>query len=488
MARVDPTLAALRAHEVPQWWRDAKLGIFVHWTPASVAGFAPAHGDYGELLTSGRSDAFSYSPYTEWYQNSMRFPGSPVARHHAEVWQGRDYHEFADDFEAGLATWDPERWARAFADTGAGYVVLVAKHHDGWCLWPSAVQNPHRAGWHSSRDLVGELAEAVRSAGLRFGVYYSGGLDWTFCDTPMGSMGSMIQAIPRDDYAAYAEAQVRELIDRYEPSVLWNDIAWPAPGRQLWPLMADYYRAVPEGVLNDRWMPWSPLLAVAATRPGRWAIDRASRRQANPDGGMVPPRPPHFDVRTPEYTTFADIQSTPWECVRGMDHSFGYNAESAPEDFLTRDDLLGSVVDIAAKGGNLLLNVGPRGVDATIPDEQMVRLGWLAEFSPTLDAVLRGSEPRVTPGATTVEGDWLRYVVRDDELVALLVPGAPVATLAEVVDAGGASARLLGGGSVAVSTTASGLAIELAIELGIPGSSDPVAVVLSGVAPAASLS
>ena len=94
----------------------------------------------------------------------------------------------------------------------------------------------------------------------------------------------------------------------------------------------------------------------------------------------------------------------------------------------------------------------------------------------------------MTPGATTVEGDWLRYVVRDDELVALLVPGAPVATLAEVVDAGGASARLLGGGSVAVSTTASGLAIELAIELGIPGSSDPVAVVLSGVAPAASLS
>ena len=104
MARVDPTLAALRAHEVPGWWRAAKLGIFVHWTPASVAGFAPAHGDYGELLTSGRRDAFSYSPYTEWYQNSLRFPGSPVARHHAEVWGDRPYEAFVTDFEAGRLT------------------------------------------------------------------------------------------------------------------------------------------------------------------------------------------------------------------------------------------------------------------------------------------------------------------------------------------------------------------------------------------------
>ena len=271
MARVDPTLAALRAHEVPGWWRAAKLGIFVHWTPASVAGFAPAHGDYGELLTSGRRDAFSYSPYTEWYQNSLRFPGSPVARHHAEAWGDRPYEAFVTDFEAGLSTWDPEAWARAFADTGAGYVVLVAKHHDGWCLWPSAIENPHKPGWHSSRDLVGELAAAVRDAGMRFGVYYSGGLDWTFCDTPMGSMGSMVQAIPRGDYPAYAEAQVRELIERYEPSVLWNDIAWPAPGRELWPLMADYYRTVPEasstiaGCRGRRCSPW-PRRGSAAGR------------------------------------------------------------------------------------------------------------------------------------------------------------------------------------------------------------------------------
>jgi alpha-L-fucosidase len=480
MARVDPTLATLRAHEVPAWWRAAKLGIFVHWTPASVAGFAPAHGDYGELLTSGRRDAFSYSPYTEWYQNSLRFPGSPVAQHHAEVWGDRPYEAFAADFEVGLATWDPEAWARAFADTGAGYVVLVAKHHDGWCLWPSEIENPRKPGWHSSRDLVGELASAVRAAGMRFGVYYSGGLDWTFCDTPMGSMGSMIQAIPSGDYPAYAEAQVRELIERYEPSVLWNDIAWPAPGRELWPLMADYYAAVPDGVLNDRWMPWSGLLAMARTGVGRRLIDWASRRQADPNGGMVPPRPPHFDVRTPEYTTFDEIQTTAWECVRGMDHSFGYNAESAPEDFLAREDLVGSVVDIAAKGGNLLLNVGPRGVDATIPEEQLVRLGWLAEFAPTLRGALQGSTTWILPGTSTAEGDWVRYVGRDEDVVALLRPSGTSVTLIEVVDPGGASAATIDGRTIDLEQVATGLRLDL----GQPSGVDPVAIVLTGVKPA----
>ena len=92
--------------------------------------------------------------------------------------------------------------------------------------------------------------------------------------------------------------------------------------------------------------------------------------------------PPHFDYRTPEYTTFDTIQRTPWECVRGMDHSFGYNAQSTEEDFVSRDELLWSVGDIASKGGNLLLNVGPRAVDARIPDEQLERLGWLAGYLP----------------------------------------------------------------------------------------------------------
>jgi alpha-L-fucosidase len=370
MALRNPQLKALRARRVPAWWLDAKLGIFVHWTPASVPGFAPVDVEIGELVKSGRRDAFARSPYAEWYENSLRFADSPVALHHRDVWGNRPYEQFADDWEAGLAQWDPTEWAARFAATGARYVVLVTKHMDGYCLWPTDVRNPRRPGWHCRRDVVGELREAVLGAGMRFGIYYSGGLDSTFKDRAIGSVADLIDAVPRGDYPAYAEAQVRELIARYRPSVLWNDIAWPTAGTALWSLFAHYYERVPDGVVNDRWLPWSARLAAAHTKVARRAIDAAARRQLRRGAGVIPPAPPHCDVRTPEYAVFDEIQQKPWECVRGMDRSFAYNAASGPEHFLTRDELLWMVTDIVAKGGNLLLNVGPRGVDAQIPDEQ----------------------------------------------------------------------------------------------------------------------
>jgi alpha-L-fucosidase len=477
MAPARSTLGRLRHRQLPTWWRDAKLGIFVHWTPASVPAFAPTTGDYGELVASGRADAFAHSPYVEWYENSLRFADSPVSRHHREVWGHRPYRSFAADFVAGLDLWDPEEWAASFAATGARYVVLVSKHADGWCLWPSAIPNPHLSGWHSKRDLVGELAEAVRGRGMRFGLYYSGGLDSTFHESPMGSMAGVLAAIPRGDYPAYAEAQVRELIDRYRPSVLWNDIAWPATGRGLWPLLEHYYRVVPDGVINDRWMPWSPLVALARNARARRLIDALSAHQTRAAGGLVPPKPPHFDYRTPEYTTFDTIQHTPWECVRGMDHSFGYNAQSAGDDFVSRDELLWLMTDIASKGGNLLLNVGPRAVDARIPDEQLERLGWLAGYlSPNGDAVF-ATRPWSTPGTVTVEGDPLRFTARDDEVFAVVRSTSTSATLAEVVATASTSARSVDGHPLEWSAGPAGLRVAL------PRSSDgePVVVVLRHV-------
>ena len=108
------------------------------------------------------------------------------------------YAQFAADWEAALAQWDPHAWAARFAATGARYVVFVAKHSDGYCLWPTAVANPHRAGWHCPRDVVGEMGEAVRAAGMRFGLYYCGGFDWTFNTWPIGSMADVLAAIPRE--------------------------------------------------------------------------------------------------------------------------------------------------------------------------------------------------------------------------------------------------------------------------------------------------
>ncbi|MCB1028192.1 MAG: alpha-L-fucosidase, partial [Microthrixaceae bacterium] len=86
---------------VPSWWRDAKLGIFIHWTPASVPGWAPTDEEIWSLVASGRPNALAEVPYTEWYENSLRFPGSPVSRYHAEVYGRRGYAEFADDYQAG---------------------------------------------------------------------------------------------------------------------------------------------------------------------------------------------------------------------------------------------------------------------------------------------------------------------------------------------------------------------------------------------------
>ena len=456
----DAVLKALRRHEVPTSWRDAKLGVFVHWTPASVPGFAPVDDDVTAMLQSGDRRAMGWSPYTEWYENSLRFPDSPVARHHREQYGDRPYREFAREWEAGLASWDPDDWARSFAAAGARYVVLVSKHHDGYCLWPTEVPNPMQPGWHCNRDVVGELGEAVRAHGMRFGVYYSGGLDWTFEDRPIGAMSDLIAAIPRGEYPAYAAAHVRELVARYRPSVLWNDIAWPSEGKHLWPLLTDYYAAVPDGVVNDRWMPWNPLAGAMKFGPARKVVDAGATKQARKDSGLIPPEPPFYDVRTPEYVSFPTIQRRPWECVRGMDHSFGYNAASRPEDFLTRHDLLWSFVDMVSKNGNLLLNVGPRGADAQIPDEQRRRLQWLGEWFGTGAPAVRATRPWVRPGATTVEGIGVRYTARDHDVYAIVERAAPVVTLSDLAPTPTTEITTLDGAPVRWDASERGVRIE----------------------------
>lgn len=390
----------------------------MHWVPASVPGFAPTEPGIGELLASPDPHPLSRIPYSEWYENSLRFADSPVSQFHREHYRAQPYAAFAADFVAGLDFWDPADWARRFAATGARYVVLVAKHHDGWCLWPTDVPNPHRPDWHSTRDIVGELAVAVRNEGMRFGIYYSGGYDWTFNATPIGSIGSGIAAIPGDDYAVYADRHVRELIDRYRPSVLWNDIAWPAPQKSLESLLVHYFDKVPDGVVNDRWMPTNAAVRLAGNRRLRPLVDAAMRRSARRSGGLVPPTPPFFQHRTPEFTTFDSVQSTPWECVRGMDQGFGYNRISTEADHIGHDELLRSLVDIAAMGGNLLLNVGPRGEDASIPDPQLERLGWMADFAPVTTVALRGTSPWVHQRFTTPESVEVRFAATGERVWA----------------------------------------------------------------------
>ncbi len=410
----------IRDHQAPAWWRAAKLGIFIHWTPAAIPAFAPIGHDMVESESVIDPRGFAESPYSEWYENSLRFPGSTVEKHHRATYGDKPFAEFGPEWEAGLATWNPEEWAARFAATGARYVVLVAKHMEGYCLWPTNVPNPNRPGWNCSRDVVGELATAVRAAGMKFGLYYSGGFDATWNDHPIGSFGDVPLAVPRGDYPAYAAAQVRELIERYEPSVLWNDICWPASRTELITILTDYYNAVPDGVINDRFLCWTPLWNLARSRLVRHTINKAAAKSAKREKGLVPPKPEFFDARTPEYTTYDEIQTTPWECVRGMDHSFGYNHASRPEDFLTQRDLLWSLTDIVAKGGNLLLNAGPRGEDAQIPESQLERLRWLGEFTDQTGVALFDTHPWSIAEDKSDSGIEIRYTASEGVVHALV--------------------------------------------------------------------
>jgi alpha-L-fucosidase len=354
----------------PDWYARPQLGIFIHWGLFAVPAWAPAGVSITDLFKSDYDSAMAVSPYAEWYWNAMRVPGSPTARHHAEVHGGRPYGDFRAPFEAAASAFSADAWADLFVASGARYVVLVTKHHDGFCLWPSDVDNPNAPGWRSSRDHVGELAAAVRARGLRFGLYYSGGLDWTFRDSPISDFGDMFACVPTDAaYRAYAAAQVRELVARYRPSVLWNDIAWPAQ-EDLPSLFADYYADVPDGVVNDRWMASTALfegLREPAARKG--FNDMVKGQVAASSGELASPAPWHCDFRTVEYAAGAHMGAQKWEACRGLGLAFGYNQAERPEDFMTGDQLVALYRDTTARGGNLLINVGPMA-DGTIPETQ----------------------------------------------------------------------------------------------------------------------
>jgi len=462
--RLQPTPRGLRRHRLPAWYDDAKLGIFIHWSVSSVIGWAPREHDINELLRRDYDNAQLFTPYTEWYENSLRFPDSPVAEYHRRTHGSRSYASFAADFEAALQRWDPTAWAQRFRQAGARYVVLVTKHHDGFCLWPSRVANPNRSRWHTTRDCVRDLAAAVRAEGMRFGVYYSGGLDWTFEPMALRTMGDVAASIPRGPYPAYAEAQVRELIAHVEPDVLWNDIAWPTTARPLYRLFADYYAAVPDGVVNDRWLSWSPVVGALRHRVVRRGFDALMRRRfRRPDAALTPPGLGHFDYQTPEYVTFADVRRRKWECVRGMDKSFGYNRNSRPDDFLSRDELIHSFVDIVAKNGNLLLNVGPCGEDATISEPQQQRLGWLGDWLARNGECIYATRPWVRAAGATAEGTPVRFTARGRTVYAILLgtPPSTQLTFPDLRRRPTTGARLLGGGPVDCAATNAGVRVTL---------------------------
>jgi alpha-L-fucosidase len=407
-----PDEASLNTHPVPPWFEDAKFGVFIHWGLFSIPGFAP-RGRFEDVLTHDYGRAMLVHPYAEDYWNAIKDDTTPSAAFHRAHYGAMPYQGFKPMFMSRLALWNPDAWALTFASAGAKYVVLVVKYHDGFCLWPSTIPNPHQARWSSERDLVGELAKAVRAHGMRFGVYYSGGVDWTFRPRISRTLGDYSGSTPGADYPAYADAQVRELIARYRPDILWNDISWPTTRASLFRLFADYYNVLPDGVVNDRWSEATALSLLMRLKPSRMAFDLlvAQAFAHNPDAirDISPPAIPHSDYTTPEYTQYADIQAKKWETTRAIGNSFGYNRNETDADYAPARLLLTNFIDAVSKNGNLLLNVGPRGEDMEIPGEQVSRLRVFGDWLSRNGQAIYSTRPWTHAAATTAEGLQIRF-------------------------------------------------------------------------------
>jgi alpha-L-fucosidase len=248
------------------------------------------------------------------------------------------------------------------------------------------VHNPHLPDNEqgSKRDLVGELTKAVRARGLRMGLYYSGGRDWTFTQEPYTVAHHEPKAyLNTDEYAQFTDAQMRELIDRYSPAILWDDIGYSSKGK-LTEIFSDYYNRIPDGVINDRFT-------------SEWA-----------------------DFTTPEYTSYDKITPRKWEANRGIGHSFGYNRAEGPAQMLSVHELVSSLADIVSKNGNLLLDIGPEA-DGTVSRLQLDRLTGLGDWLAMNGEAIFDTSPWIRAEGKTQGGTPIRFTQKNGVIYAILL-------------------------------------------------------------------
>ena len=376
--------------EVPEWFLDAKLGFMVSWGAFSVPAWGEPIGELGTI--EDWKEWFKHNPYAEWYYNTIRIEGSPAREFHKKNFNDCDYDDLLDMWKA--EKFQPDEWAKLFAYAGAQYIVPLSKHHDGITLWDApgtGTRNTVHRG--PKRDLIGDIATAVRKAGIRFAVYYSGGLDWEVTKTlpAISDNNQGVEGMQRPvdaAYSMYAYKHVIDLIDRYKPDVLWNDIQWPDFSKRegeysLAALFDYYYKEVPHGVVNDRWG-----------------------------------KETHFDYETSEYQFMADSENAPaWENCRGIGLSFGYNQVESEQHSLNTESALRHFLDIVSRGGNFLLNVGPTA-SGEIPEIQkkvLMGLGdWMAINSGAVYAT------RAIKEIPATDTPWVRWAKKGNSVFAYI--------------------------------------------------------------------
>ena len=335
-ASYDANWESLNSRPCPQWWKDAKFGIFVHWGLYSVPAFAPYDKDN------------VHGCYAEHYGNPQRWKKYPqFPAFHGKHHPNKSYSDFAAEFTA--ENFNPAAWAELFRRAGARYVVLTSKHHEGFALWPSAY-SPYfnSSAMGPKRDICGELTEAVRDAGLHMGFYYSL-LEWRH---PLYNRNDIAQFVEKVNLP-----QLKELVSLYKPDIVWTDGEWDYPW-QVWrgpEFLAWLYNDSPVKdtvVVNDRW---------GARFRGKCG-----------------------DHHTTEYDDFAygaAGAAHPWEECRGIGRSFGYNRFETAEHYLSDEACIETLCDKVSRGGNLLLNIGPAadGLIPVIMEERLLAMGkWLS--------------------------------------------------------------------------------------------------------------
>ncbi len=325
----EPNWESLNKRKMPEWFQQDKFGIFIHWGVYSVPSYAPV------IPNSGYS-------YAEWYWYRLNEKQKDFVAFHNKNY-GADflYPQFEPMFKAEM--FQPEQWAEVFKKSGAKYVVLTSKHHEGYCLWNSAeADRDWGHAWNAvtgtpKRDLLGDLTKAVRDSGLKMGYYYS--------------LYEWFNPLWLSDKKRYVTEhmipQFKDLVTKYKPSIIFSDGEWELSDT-AWrseELLAWLFNESPvarEVVVDDRW------------------------------GNNTRDKNTGATYTTSEYGSGKDA-SVIWEESQGIGHSYGYNRNEKLEDYKTSHDLILMLVDIVSRGGNLLLDIGPTA-DGRIPVIMQQRL------------------------------------------------------------------------------------------------------------------
>jgi alpha-L-fucosidase len=331
-----PTPSGQRSPQDPRldWWREARFGMFIHWGLYAL----PA----GEW--NGRTD------YGEWIRNNAKIP--------IEV-----YDQFQARFNP--TRFDPDAWVRMAKAAGMQYIVITTKHHDGFALFDAEDTSWDVMATPYGRDIVRQLADACRRGGIRLGLYYSI-MDWHHSDylpRREWEVASRPEAgADFERYVAFMKGQLKELLTSYGPvGVLWFDGQWEstwtaARGRELYA----YVRGLqPSIIVNNR--------------VGEGVGDFGTPEQEIPATG---------------------IPGADWETCMTMNRNWGFNR--ADKDFKSTETLLRHLVDIASKGGNFLLNVGPTA-EGEFPDESVERLRQIGEFMRAAGESIHGTQASPFP-------------------------------------------------------------------------------------------